>query len=84
MRRAKTKASRYPDKFGAKATLKISTKPMSNPPIMAPVIFPIPPTTAAVKAFHPGYMPISGWICGYLQAHNIPPAAAKPEPKAKV
>src|SRR5438067_450206 len=39
-------------------TPRFSTKPRSSPPRSAPLMFPIPPRTAAVKAFIPGMKPI--------------------------
>ena len=40
----------------------ISIKPSSIPPIIAPWIEPIPPSTAAMKALNPGKIPMKGWI----------------------
>ena len=41
-----------------KATVMISMKPSSSPPIMAPWMEPMPPNTAAVKALMPGMAPV--------------------------
>lgn len=41
-----------------KATVMISMKPSSSPPIMAPWMEPMPPSTAAMKALKPGKMPM--------------------------
>ena len=37
-------------------------KAMMNPPIAAPVVFPIPPRTAAVNAFRPAKNPRLNWM----------------------
>src|SRR5439155_2351500 len=38
-----------------------SMNPITNPPIAAPVVLPMPPSTAAVNAFRPAWKPI--WKC---------------------
>ena len=42
-----------------------SRSPSTSPPIMAPGILPMPPSTAAVKAFSPGMKPVYGLINPY-------------------
>src|SRR5207302_5248115 len=57
-----------------------SMMPMINPPTTAPGTLPIPPNTAATKAFRPGMMPISRSIFGYETAKRMPATAASAEP----
>ena len=57
---------------------------MISPPIMAPVMLPIPPSTAATNALSPGMIPISGSMRGYMSETRMPPAPASAEPSAKV
>ena len=45
---------------------------------------PIPPKTAAMKAFSPGRMPMKGLTWGYFMAHRSPPAPARSDPRRKV
>jgi len=49
------------------AATSASSTPITNPPIIAPGIDPIPPRTAATKAFIPSIEPIVGLACGYAQ-----------------
>ena len=42
--------------------MNVSSRPMMKPPSAAPGIIPIPPKTAATKAFIPGVIPINGFI----------------------
>ena len=49
---------------GSTATAYSSISPMTMPPSIAPGTLPIPPSTAATKAFSPGNTPMSGSIFG--------------------
>ena len=49
-----------------------SSIPKSRPPSTAPVTLPMPPSTAAMKAFSPGRMPMKGLTWGYFMAHSSP------------
>ena len=55
-------------------------KPMTNPPIAAPVMLPIPPRTAAVNAFRPALKPRLNWIAPKYRPgdHAAAPASADP------
>ena len=46
------------------AETSASSRPMAMPPIIAPGIEPIPPSTAATKAFRPSMDPMVGDACG--------------------
>jgi hypothetical protein len=51
----KATPSLYPE--GIKAKLKDSTIPRTKPPRIAPLFFPQPPRTAAIKPFRPKSAP---------------------------
>jgi hypothetical protein len=61
-----------------------SVTPSTMPPATAPGMFPIPPSTAATKAFSPGIKPMSGSTFCTFTASRIPAAAASAEPSANV
>src|SRR5207244_2412474 len=61
-----------------------SITPMISPPTTAPGTLPMPPRTAAMKAFSPGMMPMSGSIFGYDNPKRMPATAASTEPMMKV
>ena len=46
------------------ALVRLSIRPMARPPIMAPGMEPMPPSTAATNAFRPSMAPIIGETCG--------------------
>ena len=54
------------------------------PPMNAPGMEPMPPSTAATKALMPGMAPVVGVSVGYAEHIRIPPIAASAEPMAKV
>ena len=58
MSTANAHASRQADPWGMYCTAMTSTMPRTNPPSMAPEMFPIPPRTAAVKALRPVTKPM--------------------------
>jgi hypothetical protein len=51
----KATASLYPE--GMKIKLRDSTIPRTKPPRIAPLFFPQPPKTAAIKPFRPKSVP---------------------------
>src|SRR5260370_3352663 len=57
-----------------------SISPMISPPTTAPGTLPIPPNTAAMNAFSPGRLPISGSIFEYRRTYRIPATAASADP----
>ena len=61
-----------------------SIMPSRRPPRKAPGIEPIPPKTAAVKAFIPGIEPVVGISVEYEEQSRTPATAARAEPMAKV
>ena len=66
------------------ALVRLSTTPITRPPTMAPGMEPMPPSTAATKAFRPSMAPIIGETCGYETQYISEATAARPEPMAKV
>src|SRR5262245_57163944 len=81
-RMMKAIASRYVD--SPYPTAMTSAMPRIKPPSIAPVMLPIPPRTAATKAFRPGMTPIKGSILGYSNETRMPPAPARADPRANV
>jgi hypothetical protein len=57
---------------------------MINAPKTAPGTEPIPPSTAATKAFNPIIVPIRGSIFGYFIPTRTLPIPANDDPKIKV
>ena len=47
-----------PDSKDMYEAAKLSSSPSTTPPSMAPGMFPIPPSTAAVNALMPGMNPV--------------------------
>ena len=74
--RLKTTRSRYVD--GSNATTMISTPPRMKAPIMAPRTLPMPPTTAAMKAFQPTRIPMYGIDDGVGEAVHRARGAREP------
>ena len=66
------------------AETKHSAMPMAKPPTIAPGIEPMPPRTAATKAFRPSMEPMVGVACAYWQQYSTEPIPASAEPMAKV
>src|SRR5205823_14518273 len=58
------------------AAAKASRSPRTSPPSIAPGMFPIPPSTAAVNAFRPGMKPLQGLMSPYWTPKST--AAAPP------
>ena len=67
IRTPKTIASR-PLRIAQLRSLTTSTKPMMKPPSTAPVMLPMPPSTAAVKALRPALKPRLNWTMPEVQA----------------
>ncbi len=63
MRSTKAKASRYPDRVGKKGPPCFDDAE-KHAAMTAPWMEPMPPKTAAMKAFMPGKRPMKGWIWG--------------------
>ena len=61
-----------------------SADPRNRPPAMAPPMFPMPPTTAAVKALIPGRNPVMWCTLRNSSPQRIPPIPAMVPPTAKV
>ena len=57
---------------------------MAKPPIIAPGIEPMPPSTAATNAFRPSIEPIVGEACWYAHRYRTEPIPASAEPMANV
>src|SRR5690606_31919068 len=66
------------------AAAKVSAKPRSTPPSMAPGMLPIPPSTAAVHALMPAMKPMKGLSLPMASAISTPPTAASIAPMMKV
>ncbi|MNF75866.1 hypothetical protein D3C84_579570 [compost metagenome] len=61
-----------------------SATPNTSPPSMAPGILPMPPSTAAVKAFRPTRKPALGLITPYCMLSSTAATAARAAPMTKV
>ena len=55
---------------------KLSHRPSTRPPTMAPGMDPMPPSTAAVKALMPAMKPMKKFTCPTWLAMSTPPMAA--------
>src|SRR5690606_20816722 len=66
------------------AAAKVSARPSSTPPSMAPGMLPMPPSTAAVKALMPARKPMKGLSLPIARAMSTPPTAASMAPTTKV
>src|SRR5690606_1361687 len=66
------------------AAAKVSARPSSTPPNMAPGMLPIPPSTAAVNALMPARKPMKGLSLPMASAMSTPPTAASMAPTTKV
>ena len=66
MSSAKVKASENTETFHAEGRplITVSQMPIRNAPITAPGMEPMPPNTAATKAFSPGMAPAVGVMAG--------------------
>ena len=63
-----------------KIEARTSMKPITKPPIAAPVMLPMPPRTAAVNALRPAWKPMLNTVTPKYRPWTTPAAPASAEP----